>query len=225
MRGRTLNDSFVILDEAQNTTSEQMKMFLTRLGFGSKAVITGDITQIDLPTGRTSGLVEAMKVVSAHRGHLVRLLRRSRRRPPQAGAADRQGVRGVLERERPTARPRRNGRSAPDDHDVRRLAASRASRAAPRVTVGAPMSAAARSAGLARWLARVAPAARAGRRQHRARQRRRGPRAEPHVSRQGLRDRRAEFSGRVTARTRRSELDADAPRPPSPAVASFWATS
>ena len=64
MRGRTLNDSFVILDEAQNTTSEQMKMFLTRLGFGAKAVITGDVTQIDLPAGRTSGLVEAMKVVS-----------------------------------------------------------------------------------------------------------------------------------------------------------------
>ncbi len=64
MRGRTLNDSFVILDEAQNTTSEQMKMFLTRLGFGSKAVITGDVTQIDLPHGKTSGLVEAMKVVS-----------------------------------------------------------------------------------------------------------------------------------------------------------------
>jgi phosphate starvation-inducible protein PhoH and related proteins len=64
MRGRTLNDAFVILDEAQNTTSEQMKMFLTRLGFGSKAVVTGDITQIDLPSGRTSGLVEAMKVVS-----------------------------------------------------------------------------------------------------------------------------------------------------------------
>ena len=65
MRGRTLNDSFVILDEAQNTTSEQMKMFLTRLGFGAKAVITGDVTQIDLPPGRTSGLVEAMKVVHA----------------------------------------------------------------------------------------------------------------------------------------------------------------
>jgi phosphate starvation-inducible protein PhoH and related proteins len=63
MRGRTLNDAFVILDEAQNTTSEQMKMFLTRLGFGSKAVITGDITQIDLPTARQSGLVEAMKIV------------------------------------------------------------------------------------------------------------------------------------------------------------------
>src|ERR671935_1800905 len=68
MRGRTLNDSFVILDEAQNTTSEQMKMFLTRLGFGAKAVITGDVTQIDLPLGRTSGLVEAMKVVSAIEG-------------------------------------------------------------------------------------------------------------------------------------------------------------
>ena len=68
MRGRTLNDAFVILDEAQNTTSEQMKMFLTRLGFGSKAVITGDVTQIDLPTGRTSGLVEAMKVISTVEG-------------------------------------------------------------------------------------------------------------------------------------------------------------
>lgn len=63
MRGRTLNDSFVILDEAQNTTSEQMKMFLTRLGFGSKAVITGDITQIDLPHDRISGLVEAQTIL------------------------------------------------------------------------------------------------------------------------------------------------------------------
>jgi phosphate starvation-inducible PhoH-like protein len=62
MRGRTLNDAFVILDEAQNTTSEQMKMFLTRLGFGSKAVITGDVTQVDLPAGRVSGLVEALRV-------------------------------------------------------------------------------------------------------------------------------------------------------------------
>jgi phosphate starvation-inducible PhoH-like protein len=62
MRGRTLNDSFVILDEAQNTTSEQMKMFLTRLGFNSKAVITGDVTQIDLPIGKKSGLVEALEI-------------------------------------------------------------------------------------------------------------------------------------------------------------------
>jgi phosphate starvation-inducible PhoH-like protein len=63
MRGRTLNDSFVILDEAQNTTSEQMKMFLTRLGFDSKAVVTGDVTQIDLPTDKRSGLVEVMEIV------------------------------------------------------------------------------------------------------------------------------------------------------------------
>ena len=63
MRGRTLNDSFIILDEAQNTTSEQMKMFLTRLGFGSKAMITGDITQVDLPAGKVSGLIEAEKIL------------------------------------------------------------------------------------------------------------------------------------------------------------------
>jgi phosphate starvation-inducible PhoH-like protein len=63
MRGRTLNDSFVILDEAQNTTSEQMKMFLTRLGYGSKAVITGDVTQVDLPPGRQSGLKEAQVIL------------------------------------------------------------------------------------------------------------------------------------------------------------------
>jgi phosphate starvation-inducible PhoH-like protein len=68
MRGRTLNDSFVILDEAQNTTSEQMKMFVTRLGFNSKAVITGDITQIDLPNAARSGLVEAMTVLKGVEG-------------------------------------------------------------------------------------------------------------------------------------------------------------
>ena len=63
MRGRTLNDAFIILDEAQNTTSEQMKMFLTRMGMGSKMVITGDVTQIDLPIGKKSGLVEALEVL------------------------------------------------------------------------------------------------------------------------------------------------------------------
>lgn len=68
MRGRTLDNSFIILDEAQNTTREQMKMFLTRLGFGSKAVITGDITQIDLPRGKRSGLVEAQKVLKSVKG-------------------------------------------------------------------------------------------------------------------------------------------------------------
>jgi phosphate starvation-inducible protein PhoH and related proteins len=63
MRGRTLNESFIILDEAQNTTSEQMKMFLTRLGFGSRAVVTGDITQVDLPAGRVSGLIEVRAIL------------------------------------------------------------------------------------------------------------------------------------------------------------------
>jgi len=68
MRGRTLNDSFIILDEAQNTTSEQMKMFLTRMGFGSKVVVTGDVTQIDLQRGQKSGLVEADRILQEVRG-------------------------------------------------------------------------------------------------------------------------------------------------------------
>jgi phosphate starvation-inducible PhoH-like protein len=68
MRGRTLNDSFVILDEAQNTTSEQMKMFVTRLGFNSRAVITGDVTQIDLPSARRSGLLEAVDILQKVEG-------------------------------------------------------------------------------------------------------------------------------------------------------------
>ena len=68
MRGRTLNDAFVIIDEAQNTTPEQMKMVLTRIGFGSKVVVTGDITQIDLPQGKTSGLIEAISVLSNTKG-------------------------------------------------------------------------------------------------------------------------------------------------------------
>lgn len=68
MRGRTLNDAFIILDEAQNTTGEQMKMFLTRMGMGSRVIITGDITQIDLPAGRKSGLVEALEVLKSVEG-------------------------------------------------------------------------------------------------------------------------------------------------------------
>jgi len=64
MRGRTMNDSFIILDEAQNSTAEQMKMFLTRLGFNSKMVITGDVTQVDLPTGKRSGLIEAERILA-----------------------------------------------------------------------------------------------------------------------------------------------------------------
>jgi phosphate starvation-inducible PhoH-like protein len=68
MRGRTLNHAFIILDEAQNTTSEQMKMFLTRIGFGSKAVITGDVTQIDLQRHQKSGLVDACQILNDVRG-------------------------------------------------------------------------------------------------------------------------------------------------------------
>ena len=73
MRGRTLNDSFVILDEAQNTTSEQMKMFLTRLGFNSKAVITGDVTQIDLPSGKAFGAGRGDRSGGAHRRDRIHL--------------------------------------------------------------------------------------------------------------------------------------------------------
>ena len=74
MRGRTLNDAFVVLDEAQNTTHSQMKMFLTRLGFSSKAVVTGDITQIDLPAGKHSGLVEAKRVLAEVKGVMFAFL-------------------------------------------------------------------------------------------------------------------------------------------------------
>ena len=97
MRGRTLNDSFIILDEAQNTSPEQMKMFLTRLGFNSKMVVTGDVTQIDLPRDQRSGLMVIGDILGRGRGHRVRALRRRGRGAPQARAADRgrlQRVRG-----------------------------------------------------------------------------------------------------------------------------------
>lgn len=77
MRGRTLNDSFIILDEAQNTTPEQMKMFLTRMGFNSRVVITGDITQIDLPKAQKSGLIEAMRILKGIQGIGVQFFRES----------------------------------------------------------------------------------------------------------------------------------------------------
>ena len=92
----TLNDSFVILDEAQNTSPEQMKMFLTRLGFGSKMVVTGDITQIDLPRDQRSGLVVVGEILVRGRRHRLRPLRRRGRRPPSARAADRRRLRRVL---------------------------------------------------------------------------------------------------------------------------------
>ena len=166
MRGRTLNDAFVILDEAQNTTSEQMKMFLTRLGFGSKAVVTGDITQIDLPNARTSGLVEALKVVSQVEGIAFVYFDDKRRRAPQARAADRQGVRGVQSgRHRAAAGPDATMPSD-DSHPRPRL----------RVNVvdddGRPV----RAAGARAWLAARRAGSRPRRRHRRARER--PPRAQ-----------------------------------------------
>ena len=95
MRGRTLNDAFVIIDEAQNTTTEQMKMVLTRIGFGSKVVVTGDITQIDLPAGQDLGPGGGHLGAGRGQGHRVRLLRREGRRAPPAGAGRDQGLRGL----------------------------------------------------------------------------------------------------------------------------------
>ena len=93
MRGRSLNDSFIILDEAQNTSIEQMKMFLTRMGFGSKAVVTGDITQTDLPRQQMSGLKHVMNVLPGRRRRRVHAFHVEGRRAPSARAADRAGVR------------------------------------------------------------------------------------------------------------------------------------
>jgi phosphate starvation-inducible protein PhoH and related proteins len=116
MRGRTLNDSFIILDEAQNTTGEQMKMFLTRIGFGSKAVINGDVTQVDLPAGRASGLREAEQVLAGVEGiSFVRFNERDVVRHPLVqkivGAYDRSSVSGGASAARPTCSPFREARA------------------------------------------------------------------------------------------------------------------
>ena len=107
MRGRTLNDSFIIMDEAQNSTPEQMKMVLTRQGFNSKMVVNGDVTQIDLPTGKRSGLLDAVDVLRGVEGISFVHFDETRRGTPQPGAAHRQGVR-ALQRNRwrgPAAQP------------------------------------------------------------------------------------------------------------------------
>ena len=183
MRGRTLNDAFVILDEAQNTTSEQMKMFLTRLGFGSKAVITGDITQIDLPTGRVSGLIEALNVVRQIEGiafihfderDVVR--HKLVQRIVQAYAQFTAG--GAIPPAAPTSRM--------------------ATGAAPRLVVtvcdaaGRPV----RVPGLAAWLAGIAPRAAAGTRDRRRHHRPADQAAEPHLAGRGQGHRRAVVPGR-----------------------------
>ena len=103
MRGRTLNDSFIILDEAQNTSAEQMKMFLTRLGFGSKMVVTGDVTQVDLPDGTTSGLRQVRHILDGVDDIHFSELTSVRRRPPPAGHRHRRRLRPV--RRRPPRTP------------------------------------------------------------------------------------------------------------------------
>ena len=95
MRGRTLNDSFVILDEAQNTTSEQMRMFLTRLGYNSQAVVTGDVTQVDLPDGRTQRPRRGARAARGRRGDRLLRVHRRRRRAPPARAEDRRRLRAA----------------------------------------------------------------------------------------------------------------------------------
>ncbi len=95
MRGRTLNDAFIILDEAQNTTPEQMKMFLTRLGFGSKMVVTGDVTQVDLPGGTKSGLRVVQRDPRRRPRHPLPDADRGGRGPAQAGRPDRGRLRRV----------------------------------------------------------------------------------------------------------------------------------
>ncbi len=105
MRGRTLNDSFVILDEAQNTSPEQMQMFLTRLGFGSKMVVTGDVTQVDLPREQASGLDPGSRDPLLGRRDRLRRVQPPGRRPPQARAADRRGVQGARRADRNAAEP------------------------------------------------------------------------------------------------------------------------
>jgi hypothetical protein len=106
MRGRTLNHAFVILDEAQNTTPEQMKMFLTRIGFGSKAVITGDVTQVDLPRGTQSGLAQVDDIPRRRRGYRLQLVHPARRGAPPAGAAHRRGLRESSRSGKLARRPR-----------------------------------------------------------------------------------------------------------------------
>ena len=102
LRGRTLNDAFIILDEAQNTTPEQMKMFLTRLGFGSTAVVNGDSTQVDLPKGQPSGLQVVEEILTDIEGIIVRAPGRQGRRAPRDRPAHRRGLRALR-----TAAPRR----------------------------------------------------------------------------------------------------------------------
>ena len=128
MRGRTLNDSFVILDEAQNTTSEQMKMFVTRLGFNSKAVITGDITQIDLPNARRSGLLEAIDILKDVEGLAFVHFDESGCGAPSSRAAHHPRLRRTQDAAWPSSRCLLLEAKRPETADTKRMASARNSR-------------------------------------------------------------------------------------------------
>ena len=187
MRGRTLNHSFIILDEAQNTTPEQMKMFLTRIGFGTKAVVTGDVTQIDLARGQKSGLVEARRILAGVRGIAFTQFGARGRRAPSAGGSASSNAYEATQRERGEPRAATAWGCAPGGASSSRPVRARRS--------GLP----ARSS-IARWRARgAAPPARPD---HGAlRGRGRGPAPEPRLPRTRLRDQRAHLRLR---RARRS---------------------
>ena len=176
MRGRTLNQAFVILDEAQNTTREQMKMFLTRIGFGSKAVVTGDVTQIDLPRGTTSGLIEAQHVLAEVRGMAFVVFHRGRRRASSAGGPHRRGLRGRRSAGRSRRATERDTPRAP-------------SRLMPALRSDDPGSRQFRGAACATDPAPLDPRGAGPRcRDHAAlRRRARRPATEPRLSRRGLR--------------------------------------
>ena len=182
MRGRTLNHSFIILDEAQNTTPEQMKMFLTRIGFGSKAVVTGDVTQIDLARGQKSGLIEARR--SARRACAASPSPISAREDVVRHPLVQRIVNAYENREARSARTakadRRRAVAACAHRAVRDARARRAVRSELRRWVRAALDAD------ARVTVRIVGDARR-------------PRAQPRVPRQGLRDQRADVRAATTA--------------------------
>ena len=199
MRGRTLNDSFVILDEAQNTTPEQMKMFLTRLGFDSKAVVTGDVTQIDLPPGQAQRPGRGRRGAARRRGHRLHELHRARRGAPPARADDHARLRARRPGAREVREQRRSKRSKP--------AGEAAEDGGPndRAPAGAPRSAARRPARRLRALARAAARASSSARAELSialRRRCGDARAERALPRQAAAHRRAVVLAARRARTR-----------------------
>ena len=188
MRGRSLNDSFIILDEAQNTSPEQMKMFLTRLGFGSKIVVTGDVTQVDLPGGHEVRPAGRRGHPRRRRGHHLQPAHRPRRGPPPAGRQDRRGVRRASTPRSERAGPEHDRREGPPDEHR----GPQRVRARPR-----------RTPALARWPLRDGPDARppAGRAVHQGRRRGHHRRAQRAVDGEGGPDRRARLpDGRAAPR-------------------------